>query len=181
MGYLGMLVIKTRRLGLYALTLNQLGLALNQPDLLGNELGVTIAGDTFSDDSRQAMMVKIGRMAYADPELHHWFTYFLVVEAANQAAIGVCGFKGPPSGAGSVEFGYAMHPDYRNKGYMTETVLALIEWAFSSPVCQTVTAETLPNNLASQRVLQKAGMHLDHSTDAMLFWRMDRARKPHGA
>jgi len=176
-----MLVIETRRLRLYALTLNQLGLALNHPDLLADELGVTIAGDTFSDDSRQAMMVKIGRMAYADSELHPWFTYFLIIEAATRAAIGVCGFKGPPTTAGSVEVGYAMHPAYRNKGFMTASVRALAEWAFSSPICQTVTAETLPTNLASQRVLQKAGMRLDYGNDAMLYWRMDRTSKLHGA
>ncbi len=67
-----------------------------------------------------------------------------------------------------------MHEDYRNYGYMTEAVRALVDWAFERDNCSRVTAETLPDNFASQRVLQKAGLTLDRSADTMLYWKIDK-------
>jgi RimJ/RimL family protein N-acetyltransferase len=67
-----------------------------------------------------------------------------------------------------------MHPEYRNRGYMTETVRALVQWAFQQDNCKAVVAETLHDNLASQRVLQRAGMWLERAGENMLYWRIDK-------
>lgn len=168
-----MLTLETGRMILFALTRDQLELALNDVDRLSAELEVAATPDVFSEESRQAMMIKISRMDHAEPSLHPWYTYFLLVRAEDRAAVGVCGFKGPPTLFGSVELGYAMHEDFRNNGFMTEAVQALVEWAFQQPNCQRVTAETLPGNFASQRVLQKAGLTLDRSADNMFYWKVD--------
>lgn len=42
---------------------------------------------------------------------------------------------------------------------MTETVRALCAWAKQQPGVWHITAETEPDNRASQRVLQRAGFH----------------------
>jgi RimJ/RimL family protein N-acetyltransferase len=115
-------------------------------------------------------------MDYVDPRLHAWYTYFLLVQASDCQAVGVCGFKGAPSMTGSVEVGYAMHEAYRNKGYMTEAVRALVQWAFTQPDCNRVIAETLRTNLPSQKVLQKAGMHLIRAAENMLYWQIEKAQ-----
>ncbi len=169
-----MLPIETERLMLFALTVEQLEMALTDVARLSAELKIRIAPDVFSDESRQAMTIKISRMEHNERRLHPWYTYFLLVRVADRTAVGVCGFKGAPTLFGSVELGYAMHENFRNHGYMTEAVQALVEWAFEHETCQRVTAETLPNNFASQRVLQKAGLALDRTTDTMLFWKVDR-------
>ncbi len=169
-----MVMIKTERLILYALTREQLEMALTDADRLSASLAVQASPDVFSEESRQAMTIKISRMDHAEPHMHPWYTYFLLVRAEDRVAVGVCGFKGAPTLFGTVELGYAMHENYRNHGYMTEAVRALVRWAFRSTNCQTVTAETLPGNLPSQRVLQKAGMALTRATDQMLFWKIDR-------
>jgi [ribosomal protein S5]-alanine N-acetyltransferase len=169
-----MVMIETERLILYPLTREQLELALNSVDRLAAELKIHAALDIFSEESRQAMMIKISRMDHAERRLHPWYTYFLLIRAEDRVAVGVCGFKGAPTLFGSVELGYAMHENYRNFGYMTEAVRALVGWAFEHESCSRVTAETLPDNFASQRVLQKAGLALDRSADTMLYWKVDR-------
>lgn len=174
--------LETERLLLFALTIDQLNLALNHPDVLADRLNIHLSPDVFSEDSRQAMMIKMARMGHIEVNLHPWYTYFLIVESTARQAVGVCGFKGAPTLAGSTEVGYAMHPDFRSKGYMTETVKALVEWAFRQEGCRRVTAETLRDNLASQRVLQKAGLTLDRGSETMLYWKIDKAPdgKVHG-
>jgi RimJ/RimL family protein N-acetyltransferase len=157
-----------------ALTRDQLDMALNEPARLGDVLHIHLLEDVFSDESRQAMSIKISRMDHASPDLHAWYTYFLMVLVEERRAIGVCGFKGAPGPFGSVEVGYADHEDYRNKGYMTEAVRGLVGWAFLQNNCRCVTAETLRDNFASQRVLQKAGLTLDRASENMLYWKIDR-------
>jgi RimJ/RimL family protein N-acetyltransferase len=174
MEYSRMVILNTERLILFALTREQLEQALNEVNQLSVELGIQITPGVFSEESRQAMMIKISRMDHAERPLHPWYTYFLLVRAADRTAVGVCGFKGAPTLFGSVELGYAMHEDYRNHGYMTEAVGALVEWAFEHENCQRVTAETLPDNFASQRVLQKAGLSLERSAESMLYWKVDK-------
>lgn len=178
-----MLTLQSKRLLLFALTIDQLNLAMHHPDALADQLQIQLDAEIFGEDSRQAMMVKMSRMGHVDAGLHPWYTYFLIVDAAARRAMGVCGFKGAPNSlTGSAEVGYAIHPDFRNQGYMTETVIALEEWAFQQPICEQVTGETLPENLASQRVLQKAGMTLARATERMLFWAIDKKtfRQAHG-
>ena len=173
-----LVTLETERLILYAMTRNQLELALNHVDRLGQELDIQVSNDVFAEESRSAMLIKISRMDHVAPRLHAWYTYFLLVRAEDRAAVGVCGFKGGPTLFGSVELGYAMAESARNQGYMTEAVIALIRWAFEHDDCRRVTAETLRENYASQRVLQKAGLELERSAETMLFWKIDRGGLP---
>lgn len=173
-----MITLQTHRLLIYALTLEQLSMALNQPHKLAGVLGIHVVPEVFSEESRQAMMIKMARMSHIEPRLHPWYTYFLIVRIEDREAIGVCGFKGSPTAAGATEVGYAMHPDYRNHGYMTETVRALVKWAFEQETCNRVTAETLRDNIASQRVLQKAGLLLERAGETMLYWKIDKQPVP---
>jgi len=169
-----MLTLQTDRLLLFGLNRAQLELALRDLDQLCAKLGIQVDPEVFSSESRQAMLIKIARMDHIDPHLHPWYTYFLLVRAGDRRAVGVCGFKGAPTPSGSVEVGYAMHEQYRNQGYMTEAVQALVHWAFLQDDCQRVTAETLWDNIASQRVLQKAGLELDFSAERMLYWKVEK-------
>ncbi len=121
------------------------------------------------------MLIKMTRMDFVDLRLHPWYTYFLLLQESDRQALGVCGFKGAPTQFGSVELGYAIHEDYRNRGYMTEAVKALVDWAFTHESCDRVTAETLRENIASQRVLQKAGLIYDRGHEHMIYWKIDRA------
>ncbi len=56
------------------------------------------------------------------------------------------------------ELGYVLAKEFWGKGYMTEAVRALIDWAFQQPSMYRVYATTSVENFGSQRVMEKAGM-----------------------
>jgi ribosomal-protein-alanine N-acetyltransferase len=56
------------------------------------------------------------------------------------------------------ELGYVLARPYWGRGYMTEVVKGVIEWAFKQPEISRVWAVCDIDNLASARVMEKAGM-----------------------
>lgn len=80
--------------------------------------------------------------------------------------------KGHPSVIGVVEFGvgadgatghvdYALAEEFWNRGFMTEAVRAVLQWAFSSiPDLERVQSSAMTANPASTRVQEKCGMVL---------------------
>ena len=164
--------LATQRLTLTALTADQLRQALSHPERLGASLNCLLAEGCFSDASRRAIYVKLDKMDQADEPLHSWFTYWLIVLREEKVAAGLVGYKGAPDDNGEVEIGYGISPAYQGKGYMTEAVHGLVEWAFRQPGCGSVCAETLRTNIASQRVLQKNGFILTRETPVELYWRI---------
>jgi ribosomal-protein-alanine N-acetyltransferase len=53
--------------------------------------------------------------------------------------------------------GYKVLPGERNKGYCTEAVMIIVDYLFLAKNIIRIQAETNPRNIASQRVLEKAG------------------------
>jgi len=53
--------------------------------------------------------------------------------------------------------GYKLLPKERNKGYCTEAVKIIVDYLFLSRNLVRIQAETNPKNIASQKVLEKAG------------------------
>ena len=56
-----------------------------------------------------------------------------------------------------IELGYAIHPDFQNRGYATEAFGAVIAWLFEHGFCE-VTAGAFASNLASVKVMKKCGL-----------------------
>ena len=113
------------------------------------------------DDETDAEM----KQAYAEmlqgsrehPHERLWYTAWILT-LRDGAVIGDLCFKGPPA-AGEVEIGYGLAPEYWGQGYATEAVQAAVAWAFRQPDVWTVWAETLSDNIASQKVLAKVGFY----------------------
>ncbi|MGK5681022.1 GNAT family N-acetyltransferase [Actinoplanes sp. URMC 104] len=55
--------------------------------------------------------------------------------------------------------GYSMLPAYRGRGFATRAAQLLSLWAFAETDVARLIAGTMPSNLGSQRVLEKAGFH----------------------
>ncbi len=94
----------------------------------------------------------------------------IIVHIADNMVIGSMGFKAPPDRDGWVEIGYDVVPAYQGHGYATEMAHALVLWALEQPSVRRITAECLPDNWASIRVLQKIGMQQDDAGEDMLRW-----------
>ena len=58
---------------------------------------------------------------------------------------------------GTIEMGYALHPDHWNRGYMSEAFAAVIDYLRTRGFA-TVVAGAFEENIASLRVMQKCGM-----------------------
>ncbi|MBU7595395.1 GNAT family N-acetyltransferase [Metabacillus halosaccharovorans] len=104
----------------------------------------------------------------SDQELFGWGVW-LVFSQTDQQLIGDIGFKGKPVD-GVVEVGYGISPDEQNKGYATEAVEALVNWAFQTGKVNKIVAETLITNEASIRVLEKLFMNKVEQDEHMVYW-----------
>ena len=104
-----------------------------------------------------------------DPSLFTWGSW-LIIRKSDSQVIGDAGFKGKPDDQRRVEIGYGLLEQYRNHGYATEAINALIEWALANEEVEKVMAETGRSNLASIRVLEKVKMKKTIEKDCVIYW-----------
>ena len=98
-------------------------------------------------------LARVRTLTSADP----WACFFSMVHRDNDAIIGQCAYKGPPSTDGVVEISYGVDPEYQGRGYATEAARALVAYAFGADDVQIVRAHTFREANASTRVLAKCG------------------------
>lgn len=58
---------------------------------------------------------------------------------------------------GIVEIGYGVNEEFRNRGFMTETLVGLIKWMPTQMEVTSVIVETDNDNKASIKTLEKSG------------------------
>lgn len=80
-------------------------------------------------------------MQKVNKDIHKWYTYRMIIYKVNGKGIGFIGFKGLPDKSGYSEVRYSISSNYRKKGFMTEALLALINWASYFSNCKGVTAK----------------------------------------
>jgi RimJ/RimL family protein N-acetyltransferase len=105
----------------------------------------------------------------ADPGV---YGVYQLVRASDGVVIGDIGFHGPPGPRGSVTVGYGLAPGARGRGYATEALRAVVDWALARSEVASVEADTTHANLPSQRVMERAGMRLVDRSDQLRFYRV---------
>ena len=80
-----------------------------------------------------------------------------VTEKGNNKCIGIMGFYRTQPENYRTELGYMISPEHHNKGYVTEAVRTLLDYAFNQLNFHSIEAVIDPENIASERVLQKNG------------------------
>lgn len=91
----------------------------------------------------------------SNPDMWEWYA-IRMIELKDGSHIGELCFKGL-SEDGTAEIGYGIDEEYQGCGYATEAVSAIAEWALKQPGVVCITAEAQESNIASIRVLDKAG------------------------
>lgn len=167
--------VHTDRLLLIPLSLPQLEISLYSPRTLAENLGVPIVSRIFEGVAERAIKMKVEKMTAAPRIQHSWFTYWLIVIKEKNTGVGLVGYKGIPDENGASEIGYGIDERYQQQGYMTESVNALIKWAFSHPECLTITATgVLKTNKGSQKVLKNNGFIEIACHETTLDYKLDR-------
>ena len=113
--------------------------------------------ETAADPELKKAYGEMLRGCETEPQDRLWYAawYIEPKDAPGEVAGDLC-FKGPAAD-GAVEIGYGLREGFCGRGYMTEAVRAMAEWALSQNGVKRVEAETEPSNAASQRVLARAG------------------------
>lgn len=109
--------------------------------------------------------VGVARMFLANPpadDLGRRFGVYEIVWTETGTVVGGIGLFGPPNEEGVTEVGYGVAPSRQGKGVATEAVRGLVETLTGVAGFTTVIASTDHDNIASQKVLEKAGFGYTH-------------------
>jgi RimJ/RimL family protein N-acetyltransferase len=104
--------------------------------------------------------------AHIEQSLVKWesgsaYTWFLFSRATDEL---IGSIAARPNG-NEVELGYVLAKKFWGRGLMLEAILAIVDWAFSRPTVTTVLALCDVDNVASARLLEKAGFRLEQRRD----------------
>ena len=88
-----------------------------------------------------------------------YYGFYAAIEQSSGEFIGWFHLRpGEHSGPTEPELGYRLRRVSWGRGYATEGSRALVDWAFESLGADRVNAETMAINVASRRVMEKAGL-----------------------
>ena len=169
-----MFELETPRLTLIPLDPQMLALELEDDRAMEEALGLEVGHSELRGELRDAVADML-QCARDYPEQWLWCTDWKIVLRREKRVIGGLCFKGPPTQAGEVEVGYGLHAGNEHQGYMTEALLAALDWALAQPGVTAVLAETEKSNEPSQRVLQSLGFHRCRETEQFWWWCADIA------
>lgn len=161
--------ILTQRLQLLPLSIHQLELLLQNMETFETSLQISMMREQITERVCRAIRMKIDKMQKAEASRHAWLTYWLIVIKEGNVGAGLVGFKGFPDENGSTEIGYGLDPAYQGKGYMSEAIQGLADWAFAHPFCRVITASEVENP-ASRRLLERLGAQLVSASDHSTSW-----------
>ena len=120
-------------------------------------IGVDLPEAFPREGEKRFLALRLGQMR-EDERFLEWCPYVVVL---GDQMIGHAGYHGPPGknstqNSAAVEFGYAIEPDFRGRGYATEAVGRLIREAEERGIKHFVLA-VAPDNEPSLAIIRKFG------------------------
>ncbi len=161
----------TERLRIIPLNLEHFRLLLDGMDKMEAALNLNLSGERLDENTQKAMN-ELYIKALENSGNYLWYTNWQIILKNKNVAAGSSCFKGAPGLTGEVEIGYGLYEKYRGKGYMSEAVNSIANWALGQYGVCSVIAETEKDNLPSHRVLKRCGFNRYKETDDGLFWRV---------
>lgn len=176
--------IKTGRLRLIPLNANMLEALSRGRDQLEQLLGLQPSALQMSSGMEEEIEEALEfwrEFTRSHPDQYYWGTNWEIVLEAENRTIGGIGMGGPPNKHGQVTVGYHIDVRQHRRGYGTEALAGLRDWAMQQAECTSMVAFTPVENLPSQKVLSRCGFELvDQVEEAGLscyFWRYEASAK----
>jgi ribosomal-protein-alanine N-acetyltransferase len=148
------MTILTPRLELRNGTRELYAIAPDDRESLAAALGVTVPENWPVEHYDDEALTWWARALDDDASVAPWLSRYFI-ELESNTLIGFGGGGRPVEGAWTI--GYSVLPQFRRRGYASEAVQALLEFAFADASIERVIAETYPELVASVGVLQKSG------------------------
>lgn len=82
---------------------------------------------------------------------------FAIVEKISNKCIGIFEFRLEVKNS-ALHFGYVLNRNFWNKGYMTETLKYMLDYAFNTLKVNRVYSVHIKENIASSKVMEKCGL-----------------------
>ncbi len=162
--------IISERLEIVPLTSNQLVLLCSNITKLEEDLSCSYEGEPI-----EAPLLSIIRNQInicANNKNYMWSTFWMMIRKKDRVVVGSCAFKHTPNSDGEIEIGYGLGDKHRGKGYMTEGIKSISEWALYQKDVKSVIAETEPNNYLSENVLIRSGFSHYKTVLQNKWWRV---------
>lgn len=169
---MSMLKLNTDRLSIWALDEYNLELSINDFNEMEKNLALTISDENIGSREKDVFKIRLNGVKN-NPIIYMWYTTWIIILKPENRIIGHIMLKGSPNEKGEVIIGYYMQGNYRGKGYMIEGARCLIEWIFLNSDVKFIIADTLKNNIPSQKLLQKLGMIFYKEDDEFFWWRLN--------
>jgi len=166
-------MIETERLTLKPLTFEQLIKYIKCDSSLEKELGLNANSRTISQELKDALEQTILPNVADKSKNYLYSTIWTAVSRTENKMVGDLCLYGEPNPAGEIEIGYGTYDEFQNKGFMTELVSGIIEWAKAQPEVKSIIASTDKTNHASFKVLEKNGFIKNGSTDKLYNWKFE--------
>jgi len=166
-------MIETERLILHPLTHNQLLKYIKNDNSLETELKINPTGKKISPELKDALVQTILPNVHNKDKNYLYNTLWTLISKSDNKMIGDLCFVGEPDANGEIEIGYGTYEAFRGKGFMTEAVARIIDWAKAQDGVKTITASTEVDNVASYSVLEKNNFIKVAEGEGMFTWKLE--------
>jgi RimJ/RimL family protein N-acetyltransferase len=140
---------------------------------LEDELNLNKTSRTISPELKEALEQTILPNVADQSKNYLYSTIWTAISKAQNKMIGDLCIVGEPNADGEIEIGYGTYDEFQGKGFMTEIVSGIIEWAKKQSSVKSIIASTDKTNLASFKVLQKNNFIKVGETETAFNWKLD--------
>jgi dihydrofolate reductase len=171
-------MIETKRLILRPLTYEQLVKYANFDNSLESELNLKKSSRTISTELKEALENTILPNVADKTKNYLYSTIWTAISKANSEMVGDLCIVGEPNVDGEIEIGYGTYDEFQGKGFMTEIVGGIINWAKTQPLVKSIIASTDKNNTASRKVLLNNKFFKTAETETSFKWKFKMNKRP---
>jgi len=165
-------MIETERLLLKPLTHGQLLKYIKDDHSLEEEFGLLPNTKNISSSLRDALEENMLPNVQNKDKNYLYHTLWVLISKSDNRIIGELSFDGEPDANGETEIGYSTYEAFRGKGFMTEAVAGITEWAREQDGVKSITASTAVDNIASYSILEKNNFVKTAEGEGMFTWKL---------